>query len=135
MTWRLKKLPVDPQSGVFVHVTTNWGSTGSFFNLQVILNEDGTFVYQFGTSNNLDGDQADIGWELSTSDYGTYAYTDIGSLANTAILFFKPLAPTPTPTSTPTITPTLTPTVTPTMTPPPTVTPTITPTATPTPTA
>jgi hypothetical protein len=24
MTWRLKKLPVDPQSGVFVHVTTNW---------------------------------------------------------------------------------------------------------------
>ncbi len=114
--------------------TPDWGSTGSFFNLQIILNENGTFVYQFGASNNLDGGHADIGWELSTADYGTYSYTDIGSLANTAILFFKPLAPTPTPTNTPTITPTATPTATPTLTPTatPTVTPTVTPTQTPT---
>ena len=82
--------------------TPDWGTTGSFFNLQIILNEDGTFVYQFGASNNLDGGHADIGWELSTADFATIAYTDIGSLANTAILFFKPLPPTPTPTITPT---------------------------------
>jgi hypothetical protein len=114
--------------------TPDWGSTGSFFNLQIILNEDGTFVYQFGASNNLDGGHADIGWELDIADYGTYAYTDIGSLANTAILFFKPPGPTPTPTNTPTITPTATPTATPTLTPTatPTVTPTLTPTVTPT---
>lgn len=114
--------------------TPDWGSTGSFFNLQVILNEDGTFVYQFGASNNLDGGHADIGWELSTTDFATIAYTDIGSLANTAILFFTPLPPTPTPTvtPTPTPTPTSTPTVTPTVTPTPTSTPTVTPTVTPT---
>jgi hypothetical protein len=113
--------------------TPDWGSTGSFFNLQIILNENGTFVYQFGASNNPDGGHADIGWELSTSDYGTYSYTDIGSLENTAILFYKPLVATPTPTNTPTATPTSTPTPTPTATP--TVTPTFTPTVTPTPTA
>lgn len=114
--------------------TPDWGTTGSFFNLQIILNENGTFVYQFGASNNLDSGHADIGWELSTTDLGTIAYTDIGSLANTAILFFKLLAPTPTPTITPTITATATLTVTPTATPTPTVTATITPTMTPTPT-
>lgn len=43
----------------------DWGSTGSFYNLQIILNEDGSFVYQFSASNNLDGGHADIGWELA----------------------------------------------------------------------
>ena len=78
-------------------------------------------MYQYGPSNNLDGGHADIGWELAVGDVDTVSYTDIGSLASTAILFYNPLVatPTPTPTQTPTTTPTFTftPTATPTATP------------------
>ena len=116
--------------------TPDWASTASFYNLQVILNEDGSFVFQYGPSNNPDGGHADIGWELTSTDFDTVSYSDIGSLASTAILFFNPLiaTPTPTPTQTPTPTPTATPTLTPTNTPTPTPTntPTDTPTQTPT---
>ena len=114
----------------------DWGSTGSFYNLQMILHEDGSFAYQFGASNNLDGGHADIGWELTPTDFDTVTYTDIGSIANTAILFFDPLLPTATPTvtgtptNTPTITPTPPPTNTATNTPTPTIT--LTPSNTPT---
>ena len=112
----------------------DWGSTGSFYNLQVILHEDGSFAYQFGASNNLDLGHADIGWELTPSDFDTVTYTDIGSIANTAILFYDPTLPTatPTPTGTPTNTPTNTPTPVPTNTPTNTATFTNTPTDTPT---
>ena len=68
----------------------DWGSTGSFFNLQVILNENGTFVFQYGASNNPDNGHADVGWQLTTGDFGTIAYANVGALANTAILFFVP---------------------------------------------
>jgi hypothetical protein len=114
--------------------TPDWGSTGSFFNLQVILNEDGSFVFQYGASNNPDAGHADVGWELSTTDFDTLTYTDIGALANTAILFFNPTFATPTPTITPTPTQTFTPTPTVTPTPTQTFTPTPTQTFTPTPT-
>jgi MSHA biogenesis protein MshQ len=70
--------------------TPDWGSTGSYYNFQVILNEDGSFIYQYGPSNNPDGGKADIGWEVATTDYGLYTYTNIGSLNNTAIRFFIP---------------------------------------------
>ena len=70
--------------------TPDWGSTGSYYNFQVILNEDGSFIYQYGPSNNPDGGHADIGWEVSTTDYGLYAYSSIGALANTAIRFYIP---------------------------------------------
>ena len=83
--------------------TPDWGSTGSFFNVQIILNEDGTFVYQYGASNNLNSGHADIGWELGMSDYDALSYSNVGSLASTAMLFFDPLVPTRTPTPTPTL--------------------------------
>ena len=70
--------------------TPDWGSTGSYYNFQVILNEDGSFIYQYGASNNPDGGQADVGWEVDTTDYGLYTYTNIGALANTAVRFFIP---------------------------------------------
>ncbi len=70
--------------------TPDWGSTGSYYNFQVILNEDGSFIYQYGPSNNPDGGKADIGWEVATTDYDLYTYTNIGALANTAIRFFIP---------------------------------------------
>ena len=108
----------------------DWGSTGSFYNVQIVLNENGTFVYQFGASSNLDSGHADVGWELTPGDWDTVTYSDIGSLANTAILFFNPAFPTATPTLTPT--PTNTPTNTPTFTLTPSNTPTNTPTQTPT---
>ncbi|MEK7412582.1 MAG: hypothetical protein AAB263_04600, partial [Planctomycetota bacterium] len=72
--------------------TPDWGSTGSFYNFQVILNEDGTFIYQYGASNNPDNGKPDIGWEVDTTDYGLYTYTNIGALANTAVRFFIPSA-------------------------------------------
>ncbi len=67
-----------------------WDKPGSFFNLQVILRERGDFIYQFGASNNVSGGKAQIGWELTTSDFDTINFTDIGSLANTAIRFHLP---------------------------------------------
>ena len=108
----------------------DWGSTGSFYNVQIILNEDGSFIYQFGASSNLDSGHADIGWELTQTDFDTVTYTDIGSIASTAIVFFDPLIATPTPTPTLTPTATLTPTFTATPTSTPTNTATLTPTAT-----
>ncbi|MHB8728388.1 MAG: DUF6701 domain-containing protein [Sulfuricaulis sp.] len=72
--------------------TPDWGSTGSFYNFQAILNEDGSFIYQYGASNNPDLGKADIGWEVATTDYGLYTYTNIGALSNTAVRFFIPNA-------------------------------------------
>lgn len=69
--------------------TPDWGSTGSYFNLQIILNENGSFVYQYGSSNNPDGGKADIGWELTTTDYDLVQYANIGSLAGTAVKFTR----------------------------------------------
>jgi len=63
-------------------------ATGNY-NLQMILNEDGSFIYQYGTD--VPGPQAalgQVGWEISTSDYDTPA---VGyPVPNTAIRFFVP---------------------------------------------
>ena len=80
-----------------------WSAAGSLFNIQVIVYESGEFVFQFGTSNNPTGGQAQIGWEVTTADYDLYNFTDIGSLANAATRFFIP-SPTATPTHTATVT-------------------------------
>ncbi len=68
-----------------------WGASGSFFNLQAIIKENGEFILQYGASNNASGGKAEIGWQNTTSDYGLYSFTNIGSLANQAILFYPPL--------------------------------------------
>ncbi|GAB4175862.1 MAG: hypothetical protein Fur0039_18600 [Rhodocyclaceae bacterium] len=76
----------------FVVTWTNvpeWNAAGSFFNLQAILKENGEFVYQFGASSNLTAGKAQIGWELTTADYDSLAFADIGSLAATAIRFYS----------------------------------------------
>ncbi len=69
-----------------------WGAaarTGSF-NLQVIL-EEGTneFVYQFGASSHPTGGSAQIGWELSTTDYAVWS-TPVVPPANSAVRFYVP---------------------------------------------
>lgn len=72
----------------FVVTWTNvpeWGRSGSKFNLQMILNEDGSFIYQYGAASGYSASSRQVGWELTTSDWGTYTYTTIASLASTAI--------------------------------------------------
>ncbi len=66
-----------------------WNAPGSFFNLQVILYENGDFVYQFGPSNNPSGGKAQIGWELTTGDYALISFSNIGALNGTAIRFTR----------------------------------------------
>lgn len=56
----------------FVVTWTNvpeWGQKKSYFNLQVILNEDGSFIYQFGDFSNPSGGKAQSGWQLTMSDF------------------------------------------------------------------
>lgn len=56
----------------FVVTWTNvpeWGQSKSFFNLQIILNEDGSFIYQFGDFANPSKGKAQSGWQLTTSDF------------------------------------------------------------------
>lgn len=71
--------------------TPAWTCAQSCFNLQVILYENGEFVYQFGSSANASGGKAQIGWELTTTDFALYTFSNIGALANTAVRFFIPL--------------------------------------------
>lgn len=69
-----------------------WGAvtrTGSF-NLQAILDEStNEFVYQFGTSSHPTGGAAQIGWELSTTDFDVWS-TPVVPPANSAVRFFLP---------------------------------------------
>ena len=71
-----------PEWASFVNATGN-------YNLQLILNENGTFIYQYGTD--VPGPQAalgQVGWQLSTTDYDAPA---VGyPVPNTAILYFIP---------------------------------------------
>ena len=77
----------------FVVTWTNvqeWGESTSSFNLQVVLYENGDFVYQYGSISNPSGGNAQIGWELTTSDYGLYSVSNIEALANTALRWTGP---------------------------------------------
>ena len=66
-------------------------NTSGSFDLQVILNENGTFIYQFGNITHGGTGQAQIGWELSTTDYEVLTF---GASAEpppgTAIVFYIP---------------------------------------------
>jgi len=68
-------------------------NTSGSFDLQVILNENGTFVYQYGNIVHGGTGSAQIGWQLTTSDFEVLTF---GASAepppNTAILFYVPSA-------------------------------------------
>lgn len=69
-----------------------WGSTArtGSFNLQVILEEaTHEFVYQFGTSSHPTGGAAQIGWQLTTTDYDVWS-TPVVPVANSAVRFYLP---------------------------------------------
>lgn len=66
-------------------------NTSGSFDLQVILNEDGTFVYQYGTVSHGGTGTAQIGWQLSSTDYQVLNFGAAAEpSANSAIKFFLP---------------------------------------------
>lgn len=69
-----------------------WSSTtrtGSF-NLQIVLEETTSeFVYQFGPSSHPTGGSAQIGWQLSPTDYAVWS-TPVVPPANSAVRFYVP---------------------------------------------
>ena len=70
-----------------------WNSGGSLFNVQIILFENGDFVYQYKNIANYSQGTGQIGWQLSTTDYDLVDLSSISSLAYSAIRFYKPTAP------------------------------------------
>lgn len=71
----------------------NSGNTSGSFDLQVILNENGTFVYQYGTITHGGTGQAQIGWQLSSTDYEVLTFgAATEPTPNTAIVFYIPSA-------------------------------------------
>ena len=61
------------------------------YNLQIILQEDGDFVYQYGSHTPAPAAAAaQIGWEVSTSDY---AQTAVGHPADNSAIVFTSLQP------------------------------------------
>lgn len=68
-------------------------STGNF-NLQAILNENGSFVYQFGVNvQPSTSERAETGWQLSGSDYDSVSVGQIQP-NNSALLFSTTAPPT-----------------------------------------
>ena len=69
----------------------SYSNTSGSFDLQVILNEDGTFVFQYGSVTHGGTGTAQIGWQLTTSNYQVLNF---GASAEpppfTAIKFYLP---------------------------------------------
>lgn len=70
-----------------------WNSGPSLFNVQIILYENGDFVYQYKDIANFSHGTGQVGWQLSTTDYDLVDMSSITSLAYTAIRFYRPTAP------------------------------------------
>ncbi len=72
-----------------------WNSGSSLFNVQIILYENGDFVYQYKNIANYSQGTGQIGWQLSTAagNYDLVDLSSISSLAYSAIRFYKPTAP------------------------------------------
>jgi hypothetical protein len=68
---------------------TNTATTGGNYNLQAILQENGEFIYQFGTDvAGPAAATAQVGWQITTTDF---EIPQVGFPANnTAIKFFIP---------------------------------------------
>lgn len=77
----------------FVITWTNvpeWSQPGSSFNLQVILHENGEFVFQYGSSTNPSAGAGQSGWQLSSTDYQIVANALPAN--GTAVRFWQPRA-------------------------------------------
>lgn len=69
-----------------------WNSGTSLFNVQIILYENGEFALQYKDVSNVSGGTGQIGYQISTTDYGLYDTTGIASMAYSAVRFFLPPA-------------------------------------------
>lgn len=67
----------------------DYNSVNSRFNLQVILMENGDFIYQYGGIVNSTGGKAQSGWELSGGDFDSLAFNNIQDLQKSAVRFFR----------------------------------------------
>ena len=68
----------------------NYTQTAGNFNLQIVLHENGEFIYQFGANNYASSGRAQIGWQVdnATLDYEESA---VGlPVANTAYKYYIP---------------------------------------------
>ena len=70
-----------------------WNSGTSLFNVQMILYENGDFVYQYKDVANVSQGDGQTGYQLTSGDYLVIDSTTINSLAYTALRFFKPTPP------------------------------------------
>ncbi|MBX9754332.1 MAG: LamG domain-containing protein, partial [Pseudomonadaceae bacterium] len=64
-------------------------SLGGAYTFQVILSENGEFVYQYGAGN-ASGVSATIGAEVDNTDFTLYSFNSSYGYAGTAIRWFKP---------------------------------------------
>ena len=66
-------------------------NTSGSFDFQIILNEDGSFVYQYATITRGGTGVAQIGWQLSTTDFDVLSFGGASTPpTNTAIIFYVP---------------------------------------------
>ncbi len=66
-------------------------NTSGSFDLQILLNEDGSFVYQYGNISHGGTGTAEVGWQLTTSDYQVLKFGAASEPAPfTAIAFYIP---------------------------------------------
>ncbi|MDP2822678.1 MAG: LamG domain-containing protein [Sulfuritalea sp.] len=70
-----------------------WNSGSSLFNVQMILQETGDFIYQYKDIANISQGVGQIGYQLSTTDYVVADITTINSIAYNSVRFFKPTPP------------------------------------------
>lgn len=70
-----------------------WNSGSSLFNVQMILQESGDFIYQYKDIANTSQGMGQVGYQLSAADYVAVDLTTINSLAYSSLRFFKPTAP------------------------------------------
>jgi MSHA biogenesis protein MshQ len=69
-----------------------WNSGASLFNVQIVLYENGEFAFQYKDVANMSGGAGQIGYQLSSTDYGLYDTSGIASMAYSAVRFFLPPA-------------------------------------------
>ena len=66
-------------------------NTSGSFDLQIVLNEDGSFVFQYGNMVHGGTGTAQVGWQLSTTDYEVLTFgASTEPPPNSAIIFYTP---------------------------------------------
>lgn len=72
---------------------SEWNSGSTLFSMQLILHENGDFVYQYRNVANYSQGTGQIGWQIGTTSYDLVDATTITALSYTSIRFFKPTPP------------------------------------------